>query len=300
MPHPFQVETQPTLYGFKLGGFEVTTVLDSKVVREGLATGNGGAAFAGDVQALARANRIDPERYEHPFIPALVNTGRELVLFDTGMGALASEHDSLRGRLPEGQLVERMRTAGYRAEDVDVIVVTHGHPDHIGGLMKAGNPVFPNARYIFGAAEFDFWKRGGVREARRFNRMLFMKIAAPLTERATFVKPGDQIVPGITAVDAAGHSPGMMAYLIESEGKRVLNWADTCSHYVVSVQRPDIPHDLDDDQEKAIATRRRILEMAASDEMFVIGFHMPFPGIGFVERSNGHYRWVTHSYQLNL
>jgi glyoxylase-like metal-dependent hydrolase (beta-lactamase superfamily II) len=300
MPAPMQGEMQPTIYRFRLGSFEVATILDSKIIREGLSPSDGGESLSADVRALARANRIDPHRYEHPFIPSLVNTGKELVLFDTGNGALQHEHEPLRGRLPEGHLVGRLRQAGYGPQDVDVVVITHGHPDHIGGLTRGGEVVFPNARYVFGAAEFDFWKRGDVREARKFNRELFMKIAAPLAERTSFVKPGDEVVPGIRAVDAAGHSPGMLAYLIESGGKRVLNWADTCGHYVVSLQRPDVHLDVDDDKEMAVATRKRILDMVATDEIFVLGFHMPFPGIGLVERANGGYRWVPHGYQLNL
>jgi len=104
-----------------------------------------------------------------PFIPSLVNTGRELVLFGTGNGALQREPEARRGRLPEGLLVEQLRQAVYEPQDVDVVVVTHGHPDHIGGLMKGGEPAFPNARYVFGATEFDFWKRSNVRDARKFN-----------------------------------------------------------------------------------------------------------------------------------
>jgi glyoxylase-like metal-dependent hydrolase (beta-lactamase superfamily II) len=142
-----------------------------------------------------------------PFIPSLVNTGRELVLFDTGNGALQREPEARRGRLPEGLLVEQLRQAVYEPQDVDVVVVTHGHPDHIGGLMKGGEPAFPNARYVFGATEFDFWKRSNVRDARKFNRELFMKIAVPFADRASFIKAGDEVVPGIRAVDAAGHSP---------------------------------------------------------------------------------------------
>jgi glyoxylase-like metal-dependent hydrolase (beta-lactamase superfamily II) len=293
-------EMQPAIYRFRLGGFEVASILDSKIIREGLTPSHGGESLAAEVRALARANRIDSDRYEHPFIPSLVNTGRELVLFDTGNGTLQREYDQLRGRLPEGLLVERLAQAGYKPQDIDVVVITHGHPDHIGGLVKGGKPVFPNARYVFGAAEFDFWKRGNVREARKLNLELFMKIAVPLADRAGFIEAGEEVVPGIRAIDAAGHSPGMLAYLIESEGKRLLNWADTCGHYVVSIQRPDIHLDVDDDKEMAVATRKRILDMVATDEIFVVGFHMPFPGIGFVERTSGGYRWVPHGYQLNL
>jgi glyoxylase-like metal-dependent hydrolase (beta-lactamase superfamily II) len=296
-----QGEKQPAVYRFKFGEFEITNILDSKVVREGLHPSFGGERPAEEMQALARANRIDAQRYEHPFIPTVVNTGKELVLFDTGNGALRREREQLRARMPDGRLVERLGEAGYKAADVDVVVITHGHPDHIGGLTEGGKPVFPNARYVFGAAEFDFWKRGeNVREARKFNRELFVDIAVPLADRARFVKPGDEVAPGIRAVDAAGHAPGLLAYHVESGGKRLLIWADTCIHYVVAVQRPEWHIDVDDDKDKAVATRKRILDMVATDGLFVAGFHMPFPGLGLVEKSAAGHRWVPVGYQLNL
>jgi glyoxylase-like metal-dependent hydrolase (beta-lactamase superfamily II) len=301
VPASMQGEKQSAVYRFKFGDFEITNILDSKVVREGLHPSFGGERPADEMQALARANRIDPQRYEHPFIPTVVNTGKELVLFDTGNGALRREREQLRARMPDGRLLERLGEAGYRAADVDVVVITHGHPDHIGGLTEGGKPVFPNARYVFGAAEFDFWKRGkNVREARKFNRELFVDIAVPLADRARFVKPGDEVAPGIRAFDAAGHAPGLLAYHVESGGKRLLIWADTCIHYVVAVQRPEWHIDVDDDKDKAVATRKRILDMVATDGLFVAGFHMPFPGLGLVEKSAAGYRWVPVGYQLNL
>ena len=302
MPASMQGEIHPAIYRFRLGGFEVAPIMDSYVLRPGLTPSFGGEAAAAEVKALAAANRIDSDRYFHPFTPLLVNTGKELVLFDTGNGSLSAEYEQMKGRLPPGQLAARMGPAGYKPEDVDVVVITHGHPDHIGGLTKGGQPVFPNARYVFGAAEFDFWNKGeNVREARKFNRELYVKIVVPLANRATMIKPGDTVVPGITAVDAFGHSPGMLAFMIESDGKRMLNWADTAGQYVVSLQRPDLHLDVDDDKEKAAATRKRIFDMVANDGLLVAGFHMmPFPGLGYVERSGGAYRWVPHSYQMNL
>jgi glyoxylase-like metal-dependent hydrolase (beta-lactamase superfamily II) len=296
-----QGDLQAAINRFKFGGFEIANIMDSKVIRDRLHPGIGGDQPAEAAEELARANHIEANRFQHPFIPTVVNTGGQLVLFDTGNGALRDEYEQLRGRMPEGQLVPRLKQAGYAADDIDVVVITHGHPDHIGGLTKGGMPVFPNARYVFGAAEFDFWKRGeNVREARKFNRELFVKICDPLADRATFIKPGDEVVPGIHAVDAAGHSPGMMAYHVESEGKRLLIWADTCTHYVMSIQRPDWQVEVDDDKARAVATRKRILDMATTDKLFVAGFHMPVPGMGYVEKWSAGYRWVPVSYQLNV
>ena len=301
MAASLQGERQPTTYRFKFGAFEVATLLDAKAIREGLHPHYGANASVEEVHALARANNIDTQRFEHPNIPTLVNTGRELVLFDTGNGALPREYEQLSKRLPPGQTVARLAELGHKPEDIDVVVLTHGHPDHIGGLTEGGKPVFPNARYVFGAADFDFWKRGeNVREARKFNRELYVKICLPLADRSTFVKPGDEVVTGITAVDAFGHSPGLLAFHIESDGKRFMITADTCTQYVMAVQRPEWHFEMDDDKDKAVATRKRILDMLATDRLFVASFHMPFPGIGYIEKAQRGCRWVPHSYQLNL
>jgi glyoxylase-like metal-dependent hydrolase (beta-lactamase superfamily II) len=292
---------QPQINRFKLGAFEVTNVLDGSILRDGLHPKFGVDRPAAEAHALARANRIDADKFLHPFIPTLVDTGRELVLFDTGNGTLARDIEALRTRLPAGNLRALLPAAGYQPADIDIVVITHGHPDHIGGLMADGMPAFPNARYVFGAAEFDFWKRGeNVRPERKANRELFMKMAVPLADKATFLKPGDEVVSGIRALDAGGHSPGMMAYHVESGGQRALIWADTIIHYVMAMQRPDWHIDVDDDKDRAVASRRRILDMAASDGIWAIGFHLPFPGVGYVEKSGGGYRWVPASYQLSV
>jgi glyoxylase-like metal-dependent hydrolase (beta-lactamase superfamily II) len=292
---------QPTVYRFKLGAFEVATLLDSKGVREGMHPNYGGNATAAEVQALARENNLDPQRFEHHNIPTVVNTGRELVLFDTGNGALPKEYEQLKARMAPGNTAARLKELGYRPEDVDVVVLTHGHPDHIGGLVEGGQPVFPNARYVFGAAEYEFWQKGeNVREARKFNRELFVKICTPLSNRSTYIKPGDEVVPGITAVDAFGHSPGLLAFTVESDGKKLMITADTLTQYVMAVQKPEWYFDMDDLKDQAAATRKRILETLASERIPFVSFHMPFPGIGYIERTQGGYRWVAHGYQLNL
>ena len=139
-----QGELQPHIYRFKLGGFEAATILDSKAVRDGLHPNFGANASAGEVHALARANNIDTQRFEHPNIPTLVNTGKQLVLFDTGNGALPREYEQLQ-QAAAGRA--NGRAAGARPATSRKMstwsCITHGHPDHIGGLVEGGKPVFP-------------------------------------------------------------------------------------------------------------------------------------------------------------
>src|SRR5258708_27505686 len=142
-----QGELQPTINRFKFGGFEITNIMDSKVIRDRLHPGIGGDQPVDAVEELARVNRIETSRFQHSFSPTIVNTGRQLVLFDTGNGALREEYEQLRNRMPDGQLVARMKQAGYEAEDIDVVVITHGHPDHIGGLNAGGEPGVPHSQY---------------------------------------------------------------------------------------------------------------------------------------------------------
>lgn len=283
---PPQAGTQrQSIYRFQLGGFEVTNLLDG--FNPGRATH---PTFAGNlpaetVHAHARANGVAPDKYEHVYVNTLVNTGKERVLFDTGNG---QGRDVNMGKLPE-LLVQ----AGTSPEQIDVVVLTHGHPDHINGLMTDGRPTFPNARYIFGEVEFEFWKKGeNVREERKANRERFVQVAVPLADKATFVKKEGEVVSGIRAIPTFGHSPGHMSYHVESEGQRLLIWADVSNNSIFSVQRPDWYGSFDDDKDAAVATRKRVFDMVATENLPVVGYHMPFPALGFVERAGAGYRWL--------
>ena len=301
MPADMKGPLRPTLYRYKLGGFEVMNVLDSFAQRDGLGAVHGGGAKPGEVEALAKANNIPPDRFEHPFVPVLVNTGKQLILFDTGNGTLARDVEALKGRVPDGHLVERMAQAGYKPEDVDVVAITHCHPDHIGANFTGGKPTFANARYVIAAAEFDYWKKGeNISDARKPTKMQFDRLMAPLAEKCTFIKPGDEVVPGIRAVDCSGHSAGLTGYHLESEGKNLLLFADSLLHYVCGVQKPEWTIGFDDDQQKAVANRKKILKMLAAERMMAVGFHMPFPSLGWIHETPMGYRWVAHSYQMNL
>lgn len=288
---PMMGVMRPQIYRFKLGAFEVVNILDGYIQPPNFHPTYGNDQTPETVGEFAKANGLS-SKFEHHYVPTLVNTGKELVLFDAG---------NPPGRQPTtGKLRSLIETAGYKPEQIDVVVITHGHPDHIGGLVTDGKPTYPNARIVFGEVEFDFWKKGVVREARKENLEMFKKIALPFGEKATFLKPDGEVVSGIRAVNAFGHSPGMMAYHVESQGQRLLIWGDVANHYVMAIQKPEWHVSFDDIKDMAVATRKRVLDMVATDKIPVAGFHMPFPSIGFVEKAGGGYRWVPASYQFNL
>lgn len=291
---PVSQVDNPGFSRFSLGGFEVTAIQDGTRPMDDPHTIFGEDQAPEEVAALLEANFLPTDRSLNGFTPVLVNTGTELILFDTGLGAAARDGGM-------GKLRSRLEASGYAPGDVTIVVLTHFHGDHIGGLMEDGAPAFANARYVMGQVEYDFWtadeRLSGATEG---NANAVRANVVPLAENATFVGDGDEVVPGITAMLAAGHTPGHMIFDLESEGRRLVLTADTANHYVLSVQRPDWHVRFDMDKEAAVQTRRRVFDMIASERIPFIGYHMPFPSAGFLERIDQGYRFVPVSYQLEL
>ena len=197
----------------KLGEFEVTNILAGNRTVEGPQNIFGMNVDAETFNKVSAENKLPTNAAQFFFTPVVVNTGSELVLFDTGLS-------------PDGTAAA-MAAAGYTPDQVDIVVITHMHGDHIGGLMKGGAPTFSNARYVTGQVEFDAWSKAGNEN--------FDANVKPLAEQMTFIGDGGSVASGITGMAAFGHTPGHMVYMIESGGKQLMLGADFANHFVWSL-----------------------------------------------------------------
>jgi glyoxylase-like metal-dependent hydrolase (beta-lactamase superfamily II) len=284
----------PETHSFKLGDFKVFVLKDgarpSGKPNETFGTNQSADA----VGALLAENFLPKDQFVNSFAPVMIDTGSDVVLFDTGLGQGGRAQGT--GRLQEG-----IKAVGYKPEDVTVVVITHMHGDHIGGLMEDGKPAFANARYIAGQAEYDFWtnpaRAGTPAEGGQKGVLANVK---PLAEKTKFVGDNASVTSGITGMAAFGHSPGHMIYNVESAGKRLILTADTANHYVLSLQKPEWEVRFDMDKAAAAATRKKVFDMLATDKVAFLGYHMPFPAVGFVEKKDTGYRFVPKSYQFDI
>lgn len=262
----------------KIGGFDVSTILAGTATRPDPHTIFGLNVDDETFAEVSAEAHLPTEAAQFFFTPTVVNTGNELVLFDTGLN-------------PDGTTAA-LEAAGYTADQIDIVVLTHMHGDHIGGLMRGDAPTFANASYVTGQTEFDHWSQAG-------NENFDNKVK-PLAEKMSFLEDGGSVASGITAMAAFGHTPGHMAYVIESDGKQLVLGADFANHYVWSLAHPEWEVSFDMDKAAATATRKKMLDMLAADNLPFVGYHMPWPAFGYVEKQGDGYRYRPHSYQLLL
>ncbi|MEQ1403585.1 MBL fold metallo-hydrolase [Neorhizobium sp. Rsf11] len=293
---PLEIDrvTPPDIHQFKVGGFQVLVVKDGA-----RPSGNPGETFGTDqspetVGELLTQNFLPTDQFVNSFSPTLIDTGSDVILFDTGLGKAARAQGG-------GRLVEGLAAAGYMPEDISIVVITHMHGDHIGGIMEDGKPAFPKARYVTGQAEYDFWtdtaRAGTPAEG---NHKAVLSNVKPHADKMTFLQDGGEVVSGITALLAPGHTPGHLIFNIESEGRRLVLTADTANHYILSLERPDWEVRFDMDKAEAAASRKKVFDMVATDKVAFLGYHMPFPAAGFVEKQETGYRFVPKSYQFDI
>ena len=285
---------RPNIYQFRFGEFIITQILEGHVTRKDMHPFVATNATADEVQSVAREHYAPYPDLEHGFVCTVIKTSTNLIVVDPGFGQ--------NSPLPTaGFFIQSLCAAGYSADQVDTVIISHSHPDHIGGLMTDGKATFGNAEIIYGRAEFEFWQRGEfISEMRQPTLALFNKVALPLRDRMRFIEPDEIILPGLTALNAFGHSAGHLVFHIESAENRMMMLNDTVAHYVASFARPDWHFSMDDDAEAAAISRKRILDQVATDQIPVTGFHLPFPSLGYVDTSGKGYRFHPATYQFNL
>lgn len=249
-------------------------------------------ADPGQLQRALESRRMPRESVLSPYTCLLVETGRHVILVDTGAGEYSRTTGAIQARL---------EVAGIRPRDVDTVILTHAHPDHIGGAVDMiGRPAFPNARYILSEMEWEFWTAartdlGKLRlpeDAKAGIQSLARRCLSPLRHQLEPIDRETQVVPGVTVIPAPGHTPGHLAVLISSEGQNLLNLGDAAVH-PLHLEQPDWENGYDLEAGRAVATRRQLVERAVASDMHLMAFHFPFPSIGRVSAvAQGGWRWT--------
>jgi glyoxylase-like metal-dependent hydrolase (beta-lactamase superfamily II) len=280
-----------SIHRMKLGDFEVTTMLDGFIDIPP-------AVLQGDPevvkQLLAAAGHPGgPLRF--PVNAFLVNTGEKLVMIDTGGAKLIGPN---AGRLPQC-----LAQAGIAPGQIDEVYITHMHGDHLHGTVTPeGASLFPNAILRIAKPDVDYWANPEVEAkapAAEKGRFVAAKRAvAAYGDRLKTFTLGDELVPGIRSVNAAGHTPGHSCYLVQSKGERLLLLGDLMHVGAVQFPRPDITVGFDWDQAMAREARRRIFEMAVKDNIPIGAVHLAFPGIGRLRASGGGFAFDAMTWQL--
>ncbi|MBX3620701.1 MAG: MBL fold metallo-hydrolase [Rhizobacter sp.] len=287
-----QVKTQaPGWYRMMLGDFEVTVLLDGTIpLQPGKLLTNTKPA---DVARLL-SRSFQGETVPTSVNAFLINTGSQLVLVDTGAAALFGPGlDQLHGNL---------KAAGYQPDQVDVVVITHMHGDHLGGLIQGGQIAFPNATVMADKHDADFWlSADNLAKAPEAMKMYFQGAQAMLNPyvSAGKFKPFEgptEIVPGIRAVPAHGHTPGHAIYAVESKGQKLVLWGDLMHVAAVQFPRPDVTIQFDTDSKAARAQRKRAFADAAKGGYWVAAAHLPFPGLGHLRADGKGYVFVPVNY----
>ena len=287
---PMAKKQVPGYYRMMLGQFELTVLFDGAFDVDISLMSN---ATTTELQQLLTRNHIDGDKVQTATNVYLINTGKNLVLVDVGCGTLFGPK--------MGQIMNNLKAAGYTPEQVDTILLTHMHPDHVGGLVDAGgNMLFPNAKVYASRLESDFWlsEKNAAEAKSDMLKNAFSKArstTAPYREAKKWqtFSHKDEVVPGIRAVSTSGHTPGHTMFRVKSDDSRFFILGDVVISHAIQFTRPDVALEFDVDPKQAVLTRYKVFNLAAKYKWMVAGSHLPYPGIGQV-RSNGDgtYGWI--------
>ncbi len=270
----------PGAYRYRLGDYQLTALydgiwylpMDDKFMRN---------ASAEQVDRALAAAFLAPRVLPVSFTAILVNTGKRLILIDTGTAGQIAD--------TAGVMLDNLAAAGVRPAQVDTVVISHFHPDHIDGIKtKDGAKVFPNAEIFVPEPEWAFWMddanmsrfKGAVHRYFLNARRIFADIAHEVHRFA----PGQEVAPGIVSIPAYGHTPGHTAFSIHSGKESLLVMSDTVRNPYLFARHPDWQPIFDMDGPQSVKARRAMLERAAAERMRVAAYHFPFPACGHIVR----------------
>jgi glyoxylase-like metal-dependent hydrolase (beta-lactamase superfamily II) len=284
----------PGWYRYKVGDIEVTVATDG-VNRFRFPDGFVANQPRDQVNAALAAAYLQPapDMIAIPYCPCAVNTGSRLVVIDTGTG----EANFKNSKGAAGQFQTNLKAAGIDRNQVDVVIISHIHGDHINGLLTPdGKPAFPKAEIMVPAPEWKFFTDDGEMSRQSTDRMKgvfagFRRVFDALGRKVTQYEAGKEIVPGITAVATHGHTPGHMSHIVSSGKSKVYIQADV-TNLPIFVRNPGWHLMFDQDAKMAEETRRKVYDMLVAERMMVQGFHYPFPGLAYIEKAGNGYREI--------
>ncbi|WP_436637375.1 MBL fold metallo-hydrolase [Microbaculum sp. FT89] len=284
----------PGIYRIAVGDIVVTAILDGYV---DLGTNMFPDATPDEVERLQRASFAPAGDTVRASVNCFViNTGDTLAIIDAGGRDFLGP---TMGDMPRG-----LAAAGIDPANVDVVIATHMHPDHIGGIAtKNGAAAFANAQLVVCGDDWDFWMSPeNLNNAAEVAKPFFHAAQAAATPYAKTVRkigPDEEVVPGIRSVALPGHTPGHTGYMVSSGNDTLFVWGDIVHSPMLQFPHPNWSIALDTSPQKAIMTRRKAFDMAVADRLMVAGMHLPYPGIGHVVRSNG-FRFVPADWVYTL
>ncbi len=278
----------PGFYRFKVGAYQAIALHDGSIVRDRPPGFVRNAADDVVAEAFAAAG-MPRDKLTLTFTALAVETGSGVVLIDTGMGE--------SGPAGTGMLEANLAAAGIPAGEVSHVVISHFHGDHISGLRRMdGSLTFPKAKIHAPQMEWDYWmdeaRKAASPDALKGNFDLVRRMVGPEAASVRRFGWGDEVLPGITAVQASGHTPGMTAFQIASEGESVMFVADITNNPMLFVRNPEWQAMFDMAPEEAVATRRRLLDQASADRQRLFFFHAPFPGVAYVSKNGDRYEYL--------
>jgi glyoxylase-like metal-dependent hydrolase (beta-lactamase superfamily II) len=284
----------PGFYRYKVGSFECTSINDgarSFPLPDSFVTNVPKA----EAIAAAEAAYMPQGMVTVPFNPQLINTGGKLVLIDTGNGVANLE--PTKGAI--GRTLQNLAAAGVDAKSIDVVLLSHLHPDHTNGLRALdGSMAFPNAEIMVPDKDWAFWTSDENAAKAQSNTMMknyfanVKKTFAGIESKVTKYDWGKEVIPGITSIETPGHTPGHTAFMVASGDSKILIQSDVTNIPEFFLRNPDWHVAYDVDPELAQTTRHKFYDMAATEKALVVGFHFTFPSMGHVEKDGTKYRLV--------